>query len=732
MIVFNKNFYSFFSLLTFILIEIANIPYVFNSTLEEVRKGIQEVSYSYYMRGKYIQYNDKKEGFFPPEDATQQNINFLVCTTFTQTVFIELLNISIPGSPESLLSYSHDNLGSPEVIAYSKINKDNNMEMYFYSPGSKNNLTSVINPSLHKDIIPIIEIGDVFTHSTHAFLIYDIERDKDGNIIDAILMESSLNNNAYISSKISGKVTLPSGKTFGNYLDYLFLDSINNTNFKEGMEQGTVFFGKLSIYSFWVNINNTKLSKNEYAILRFIQKDSKGNAVLKYKANNRSNRRLPNDLYYDDIIHLPKKNLDRINKFRHLYIEKIVDKFNEAIVEIGDILVYKIIIKNKSDKDYKYDLIINESLSQYVTYESHSETKKNVSFNYEINNKTLIWNIGKLIKGEEVIISYSVKITSGNLGDTIENIGFVGNILSSTVKNTIGINLDNKKKELIKKNFDKLKNKYNGKKLINEIYMKSFDKNIEFDKFDITKLIINKELNSTSLSTIYLNINNSFYGAVLNKHWSTLAKTEYSYTNEEKVDIYDLKTFWYYKNPERRQDFIYLENFQTGDILIYINNNDIIYSVDKDKKLVKQYITYENGEYSYIYIEGRGFVGVNLGTEKNNNLDRRNEFNAKYYKDNNINIMKPLKNNSDYFVEMVNLQTLFGKDYYVILRPSLLFEFKYNNNSTNLAIIIISIIIVIIFIISIGIIILKYRRNKLKKNKDDILISNAEFNLMKI
>ena len=123
-----------------------------------------------------------------------------------------------------------------------------------------------------------------------------------------------------------------------------------------------------------------------------------------------------------------------------------MNKFNEGIVEIDDILDYKIIIKNKSNKDYKYDLIIIEKLSQYVTYQSHSESKKSASFNYEINNKTLIWNIGKLIKGEEVIINYSVKITSGNFGDIIENIGFVGNIPSSTVKNKIGINLDNKKK----------------------------------------------------------------------------------------------------------------------------------------------------------------------------------------------------------------------------------------------------------------------------------------------
>ena len=389
---------------------------------------------------------------------------------------------------------------------------------------------------------------------------------------------------------------------------------------------------------------------------------------------------------------------------------------------------YKIIIKNKSNKDYKYDLIVTEKLSQYVAYKSHYESKKIVSFNYEINNNTLIWNIGKLIKGEEVIISYSVKVTSGNLGDNIENIGFVGNTPSSTVKNKIGINLDNKKKELIKKNYDKLKNKYSGKRLINEIYKKSFDKDIKFDEFDITKLIINKELNSTSLSTIYLNVNNSFYEAVLNKYWSSLAKTKYSYTNKEEVDIYDLKVFWYYSNLERRQDFIYLETFQTGDILIYINNNDIIYSVDKDKKLVKQYITYENGEYSYIFIEGQGFVGVNLGTEKSNYIDKRNEFNSKYYKDNNINIIKRLKNNSDEFLEMVNLQTLFGKDYYVILRPSLCFEFKYNNNSTNSTIIIISITIVIILLIIIGIIILKYKKNKLKNIIDDYLLSNQEIN----
>ena len=81
---------------------------------------------------------------------------------------------------------------------------------------------------------------------------------------------------------------------------------------------------------------------------------------------------------------------------------------------------------------------------------------------------------------------------------------------------------------------------------------------MKFNEFDITKLIINSKLNKTEQNSIYLNKNNSFYCSVLYKYWSSLASTKYAYINGgEKVDIYDLKVFGYYNDPERRQDFIY-------------------------------------------------------------------------------------------------------------------------------------------------------------------------------
>ena len=59
-------------------------------------------------------------------------------------------------------------------------------------------------------------------------------------------------------------------------------------------------------------------------------------------------------------------------------------------------------------------------------------------------------------------------------------------------------------------------------------------------------------------------------------------------------------------------------------------------------------------------------------TEKKNTKDDRNEFNAKYYKDNNLELyVSPPDNTTEEMLEIANLQTLFGKDYYVILRPSL-------------------------------------------------------------
>ena len=646
------------------------------SNFEQVQTALKEIAYGYYMRGKNIQYNTLKLEWFNPEEATEQNINYLVCSGLTKNVYRQLLNITIPQFTKNLLKYSRENIGKPEVVLYSNINSNKKMEMKIYSNKEKNKYKTIINPSL-KDVIPLVQVGDVLTYTGHTFLIFEVETDKNGKVKDAIIMESTSGGNAYVNSKISPKVILSNAQTFSVHNYYLYLHSKKNTVFKTNIVEGTIGLKRLSKYQNWLHLNDTKQRKEEYSILRFLHKDSEGKAILKYTA---VNSKEPNQILNNQKISLSKINLDRI-KFNHIYIQKTVNAHNNNIVQLGDILNYKIVIKNMGSKMYTHNLIVTENLSKYVTFLDHHENEVVLSFNKDLNKLT--WNIGKLKKGQEFIINYTVKISSGKSRDMIISTGKVGNIPSSVVRNVIGVNLNENQMNLIKSNYERLKRKYNGKKLINEVYRQALNYDMRFDEFDITKLIINSKADLPSSESIFLNKANPFYNAVLNKYWSTMKSLKHAFTKGGKeVIIYSLKPFRAYTNPERRQSFIYKNTFKTGDILIYKNENDSIYSLE-NKKLVKKDITYEEGEYAYIYIEGQGFVGVNLGKDGiSNTKDDRNEFNFEYYLNNNLELFLRAKNPSDERLEIGNLQTLFGKDYYTILRPSLCFDFqeKKNNN----------------------------------------------------
>ena len=241
---FSLNTILFFGLIT---------SYVSNSTLEEVQTSLKEISYSYYMRGKYIQYNQAKAAWFSPEEATEQNNNFLVCSAFTTNVYRELLNITIPTSTGHLLEYSRNNIGNPEVIAYSYINENNIPEMKIYSP-NKEKKYEVVNPSI-KNIIDLIQIGDILTYSGHTKLIYDIEKDNNGKIIDGIILQSS-GTISIVKTKIGKETLTINGNSipFNQYI--LCFNNKLNSGFEEGLEEGTVGLTRLSTFSHWVNIDN--------------------------------------------------------------------------------------------------------------------------------------------------------------------------------------------------------------------------------------------------------------------------------------------------------------------------------------------------------------------------------------------------------------------------------------------------------------------------------------------
>ena len=721
---------SLFNILRFyiIMIILGLFPQIKNIILEEVRMATKEVMYSYYMRGRNAQFGPRTY-FSPPEDITEQNLNFFVCTSFPVSVYMELLNVTFSGSQGYIFGYADQNIGKkPEVIAFSNI-VNNKIEMKVYSPNDENGYRIIIDPTF-EELLNLVEAGDILIQTGHYLTIYDIITDNNGQRVDAIVMEAlSLSGRTYIKTKVSRDGnTNPKGDEYKRHFYGDFLHGNFNSDFK-GIQETLFRVSNFSKYLYWANMT-TMLNFREanYAIFRIVQSDSNGQAIFRYN-DTFFNFFYKSNFTYGDMIKLSENNLARI-KFKHLYIEKTVNEHNGGIVEIGDFLVYKIKIKNCWEKNYEDDLFVVENLSKFVTFESQVSNKTTISFENNMKSRQLKWNLGKLKSGEELTLYYIVRVTSGNKNDTIENIGFVGNIKSSTVRNIIGNNLNKKQKNSIKKNFETLKKDYNGKKLINEIYKKSFNIDIKFDEFDIKDLILNKKIDSSDINTVELNQNNSFYNSILNRYWSTLTTLKHTYIQgKEEVNIYIHKGYQFFdgKDGIRRADFVHEKMLKTGDILIYINRNDIVYSVENNQ-LKKNYITYENGEYAYIYIEGKGFIGVNLGDDGiADTLDDRNEFTAKYYKNNNLELCANCNDPSDEFLQMGNLLTVFGKDYYVILRPSLCFNFP-NIKSSKVSLIVFFITLGI-FILTFGFFIL-YKCYIMKKNGKELNFNNLQKELL--
>ena len=112
-------------------------------------------------------------------------------------------------------------------------------------------------------------------------------------------------------------------------------------------------------------------------------------------------------------------------------------------------------------------------------------------------------------------------------------------------------------------------------KAFNEVYKEALNYDMRFDQFDITNLIINADLYSSKSQTIFLNKQNPFYKAVLNKCWSTLRAAEHTYIKGGEIlatgDMYDeIKS-------DSKQRFMVLSfagQFNEGEVITLLDDSD--------------------------------------------------------------------------------------------------------------------------------------------------------------
>lgn len=328
-------------------------------------------------------------------------------------------------------------------------------------------------------------------------------------------------------------------------------------------------------------------------------------------------------------------------KYSNIDIDKTVSGSDKTIVDgsvvnPGDILIYSIVITNNSSSNYE-PITVTENISPYVDAVTESGES--------ITGDQVTFTVPALAPSASYTIKYIAKVKSGNYNNKyIESTGIVdGRIKTATIKNKIyDDKIDSSK---LKEAYNSLKNtsSQTGIAFINEIY-KTASSGVSFDLdgFDIGSLINTSP--STDYDSISLNKDNKFSKYVLNNYFGA------TYTKSSNGNVY----LRYFQSDDtsviapNRANRIYKEHLKDGDVLIYRNSNDSK--------------TNENGDYAYIYLDG-SFYGINKLADGSN----KNEFPASAY----IVTTRAENTQNSY------LNTLLGKDYYVILRPSMINDDSY-------------------------------------------------------
>ena len=638
---------------------IANSTATTGSTTEQ--RAIQEVANAYYNKGKFAQYCYYRKSFlYPPEQATNQNTIYSVCSDFTYSVYYQSFGIQLPEITNKIIAYAEkyydkDNIKTNDIIEYWQKTKDDAGKTVYYD--NKNNQKNIDlsttegRANYAKQLLTEydLQVGDIICYHTgsagHALLVYDIIYDSDGNPIDAIIRESN--------SQYEMKTTkITKGLSYGEIPN-------ENTGITEGTFRELYLANTYQISSdktrtsLLYNMRNTSY----FAILRPLLKDENGEYTGKYYDTEFKSDASANTSYVCTgrtlkDYQISEESLSRI-EYSSIDIEKTVDVFNNSVVGLNDSLEYTIKIVNNSKETYK-DFNVVENISEYVEIKDANNGK--------VDNNTITWTISNLEPGKTKEIKYTVKVKNNlnDIGKEIVSTGTVANIPSATLKNTISSNLNDAEKNKIKSQTENLLNSktYKGQELISNIYNKDLGIILELKDLDITDLIVTRagtqyypEGNSLR-PTVYLNEKNKFYNLVVSNYWGAL------YTNTSN-EVY-LK-FWENTVPKERgrssrADNIYKENFQTGDVLVY-----------KNTQTANENVTYEteDGIYYLIYIsesdkitvdgkEMAGFIGID---EKGNLKNITNEF--------------------------TDLRTLLGKDYYAVLRPSMAYATEREKNITK-------------------------------------------------
>ena len=669
-------------------------------TYENAQKLIKEAMKTFYIRGPFIQYNYAKidYGFQLPENATSQNILYMVCAGFSYDLYTEALGVSNGEASDEMKfpiyntqvtelarTYLDNNLDNTNELSSGKLliyykgptdklteysDEDNDDEDGILTTDSNDNIYFTYNDSTDdiNKFAKSIKPGDIFGYTGHILVAYDVFQNENGDW-DVLLLNSG--QSPYIPSRIGSTSKLSYNR---------YKNSNGNNNIIDVEEEGTIKWTTLRKDTHFIKDGSLKCHKtDECQVVRpFYNKN--GKAMFNFTINKKS--------YAKSMLR---------TEYPGLLIEKTVNQGTNNGVYVGDLLKYTIKITNKSNADYNpqtYNkpFTIEETINKYTEYVASDGT---------YSNGKIKWDFSTLSPGSTRELTYIVKVKdqTNNVDKVIQSSGS----FYKTSDPSVVIQTGEIKNKILPKVtqytssynscYNSKKTSYNGLELIDEIYKCVFpNENLNLDSFDFDDFILrNLTIGTTkdARNKAYVNTNSPFYPMVLNNYWSGMAL----YKSGDYSTILPRVS-----NDYPRAKTIYADHFKDGDVLLY--NIDYVNGPFASKGINyttpnENIHTKENGLYAYIYLNGK-FVGIN-----GSGTTARNEFTYDYYNEKslaiNTHLYKGYTNSQlklysdevqDKVLTFVNYQTLYDKDNYVVLRPEMsikeLNEITMNKTPTKL------------------------------------------------
>ena len=603
------------NIILLVLISIFTITNVYATELTTNQKAILEVGKAYYRKNNKIQYcSFRRNDNFAPEDATDQSEKYMVCSGFTYNTYREALGLIIPRTTATLTAAAYNNQDENDIIFIkSKTEIENELK-----PDDTTTLDEKINTFIRKMYSQYnLQEGDliVLLRETSGHVIMAAEDiQTSGEKTDTVIYHST---STY--EKVSNKITKGLSYNDNGTVQQTTLSASLKSFYNSGEYAYLTLYRPLALENGKYNEYTCTLNSSgldSYNPTNYTCTKELKNYTIKDSTNDR--------------IKYPEIDIDKSISSRYKNI------INESNVELDDELTYTIKIKNNSSTAYP-SMKVTEYISDLVEITN--------SGGGTVTNNKIEWNIDTINPSEtkEIVYRVIVKKKSKNQNKIITSKGNVENITTATITNKITKDLSEEDENKITTAYANLESNSSltGIAFINKVYTDAnLDLDFKLDDFDITS-VINKT-NGTAYTTINIDENNKYSKYILNNYYGGL------YQSPSTNTIY-LK-YWANSGTDEystRATKIYKEHLKTGDILIYKNENDSI--------------TKEDGTYAYIYVNG-SFYGKN---KLSDNTDK-NEFSTTSF----IESGKSTNTKSPY------LTTLLGKDYYVILRPSL--EKKYD------------------------------------------------------